>query len=60
MRICSAFTEVRKEIIKEDGFIDISNFKTKFDLSRKYLITYLDYLDNYSNIKKIENKRVFI
>ena len=45
-----------KEIIKEDGFIDISNFKTKFDLSRKYLITYLDYLDNYSNIKKIENK----
>ena len=49
-----------KEIIKEDGFIDISNFKTKFDLSRKYLITYLDYLDNYSNIKKIENKRVFI
>ena len=49
-----------KEIMKEDGFIDISNFKTKFDLSRKYLITYLDYLDNYSNIKKIENKRVFI
>ena len=49
-----------KEIIKEDGFIDISNFKTRFDLSRKYLITYLDYLDNYSNIKKIENRRVFV
>ena len=49
-----------KEIMKEDGFIDISNFKTKFDLSRKYLITYLDYLDNYSNIKKVENRRVFI
>ena len=49
-----------KEIIKEDGFIDISNFKTRFDLSRKYLITYLDYLDNYSNIKKIDNKRVFV
>ena len=49
-----------KEIIKEDGFIDISNFKTKFDLSRKYLITYLDYLDNYSDIKKVENRRVFI
>ena len=49
-----------KEIIKEDGFIDISNFKTRFDLSRKYLITYLDYLDNYSNIKKVENKRVFV
>ena len=49
-----------EESIKEDGFIDISNFKTRFDLSRKYLITYLDYLDNYSNIKKVENKRVFI
>ena len=49
-----------KNIIKEDGFIDISNFKTRFDLSRKYLITYLDYLDNYSNIKKVENRRVFV
>jgi selenocysteine-specific elongation factor len=49
-----------KEIIKEDGFIEISNFKTRFDLSRKYLITYLDYLDNYSNIKKVENRRVFV
>ena len=49
-----------KEIIKEDGFIEISNFKDRFDLSRKYLITYLDYLDNYSDIKKVENRRVFV
>ena len=49
-----------KEIIKEDGYIDISNFKEKYPLSRKYLITYLDYLDNFSNIKKQENKRVFV
>lgn len=49
-----------REIIKEDGFIDISNFKDRFDLSRKYLITYLDYLDNYPNIKKVENRRVFV
>ena len=49
-----------KDIIKEDSFIDISNFKDRFDLSRKYLITYLDYLDNYSNIKKVENRRVFV
>ena len=49
-----------KDIMKEDGFIDISNFKNKFDLSRKYLITYLDYLDNYSNIKKVDNRRVFV
>ena len=49
-----------KEIIKEDSYIDISNFKQRFDLSRKYLITYLDYLDNYSDIKKLDNKRVFV
>ena len=49
-----------KEIIKDDGFIGIPNFKERFDLSRKYLITYLDYLDNYSDIKKVEDKRLFI
>tara|TARA_B100001063_G_scaffold244631_1_gene277898 strand:+ start:1 stop:1560 length:1560 start_codon:yes stop_codon:yes gene_type:complete len=49
-----------KEIIKDDGYIDISNFKEKYPMSRKYLITYLDYLDNFSNIKKQDNKRVFV
>ncbi|WP_141046502.1 selenocysteine-specific translation elongation factor [Aliarcobacter cryaerophilus] len=48
-----------REIIKEDGFIEIFNFKQRFDLSRKYLVCYLDYLDNFSDIKKIENRRVF-
>ncbi|MFA7083855.1 MAG: selenocysteine-specific translation elongation factor [Arcobacteraceae bacterium] len=47
-------------IIKKEGYIDINNFKGNFELSRKYLITYLDYLDNFSNIKKIENRRVFV
>ncbi|MEZ4693315.1 MAG: SelB C-terminal domain-containing protein [Aliarcobacter sp.] len=48
-----------KEIIKKDGYIELSNFKQRFDLSRKYLITYLDYLDNYSDIKKVDTKRIF-
>ncbi len=48
-----------REIIKEDGYINLSNLKQRFDLSRKYLITYLDYLDNYSDIKKVEDKRLF-
>lgn len=48
-----------KKLIKEDGYIDVQNFKNRFDLSRKYLISYLDYLDNFSEIKKVENKRVF-
>ena len=49
-----------KRIIKEDGYIDISNFKKRYTLSRKYLITYLDYLDNFSEIKKEDGKRVFV
>jgi len=49
-----------KDIIKNDGYIEISNFKEKYPLSRKYLITYLDYLDNFSNIKKDGHKRVFV
>ncbi|RXJ84854.1 selenocysteine-specific translation elongation factor [Arcobacter sp. CECT 8985] len=49
-----------KNIITEDGYIDIQNFKQRFPLSRKYLIAYLDYLDNFSQIKKQDNKRVFV
>jgi selenocysteine-specific elongation factor len=49
-----------KGIIKKDGYIDIKNFKEMHQLSRKYLITYLDYLDNFSEIKKQDNKRVLI
>lgn len=49
-----------RNIIKEDGFINIQNFKDRFPISRKYLITYLDYLDNFSDIKKEQNDRVFL
>ncbi|AXX91949.1 selenocysteine-specific translation elongation factor [Malaciobacter molluscorum LMG 25693] len=49
-----------KKIITEDGYIDIQNFKNRFELSRKYIIAYLDYLDNFSQIKKIDKKRVFV
>ena len=49
-----------KNIINEDGYIDIKNFKERYPLSRKYLIAYLDYLDKFSEIKKENGKRVFI
>ena len=48
-----------KNIINKDGYIDIKNFKANYPISRKYLISYLDYLDNYPDIKKDGNKRVF-
>jgi len=49
-----------KKIIKNDGFIEVQNFKEKFPMSRKYLIAYLDYLDNIQGIEKRENKRYLI
>ncbi len=58
-RVLTDIVKVMKNIITTDGYIDIQNFKDKFPLSRKYLITYLDYLDNFSQIKKNGNKRVF-
>lgn len=42
-----------------EGYINISNFKNKLGLSRKYAIAYLEYLDKFSDIKKIDNDRVF-
>ena len=46
-----------KEIIKKDGYIDVQNFKERFAISRKYIICYLDYLDNIPDIIKKENRR---
>lgn len=48
-----------KGIIKKDGYIDIANLKEKYNLSRKYLIAYLEYLDNFSDITRDGNRRVF-
>ena len=49
-----------KNIIKEDGYIDIRNFKERYPLSRKYLIAYLDYLDKFSEIKKEDGRRTLV
>ncbi len=46
-----------REIIKKEGFIDISIFKKYYPISRKYQIAYLEYLDKFSDIKKENNKR---
>ena len=49
-----------RDIIKNDGFVDIKNAKESLNISRKYLICYLEYLDNFKDIKKIDTKREFI
>jgi selenocysteine-specific elongation factor len=58
-RVLTDIIKVMKNIITTEGYIDIQNFKEKFPLSRKYIVTYLDYLDNFSQIKKDGNRRVF-
>ncbi len=46
-----------KNIIKEHGFIDIKKLRENTDLSRKYCIAYLEYLDNLNDIIKDGDKR---
>lgn len=55
----SAMDELRN-IITQNGFVDVQSAKEQLNLSRKYTICYLEYLDNFSDIKKDENKRVYI
>lgn len=47
-----------REIMRHENGIDIKSFKEHFDMSRKYLVAYLDYLDNFDDIKKEGNRRV--
>jgi len=55
----SALVSRMKQIIRNEGYIEIANFKTHYpDLSRKYLIAYLEYLDRQSGIKKEGNRRM--
>ncbi|WP_456469801.1 selenocysteine-specific translation elongation factor [Caminibacter sp.] len=48
-----------KEIIEKEGYIDIKKFKEHMPMSRKYIVAYLDYLDNLEEIVKKDNKRYF-
>lgn len=49
---------IMREIIHTQGYIDITLFKSKLPLSRKYLINYLEYLDNFADITKDGDKRI--
>ncbi len=56
----SQITIRMREIASNNGYIDISNFRKYYNFSRKYLVAYLDYLDNFSDIKKEDNRRYII
>ncbi|WP_024787770.1 MULTISPECIES: selenocysteine-specific translation elongation factor [unclassified Lebetimonas] len=46
-----------REIMEKKGYIDIKTFKEEMPMSRKYIVAYLDYLDNMGDIVKVDNKR---
>jgi len=55
----SAMIAHMRDIMRKENGIDIKAFREHFDMSRKYLVAYLDYLDQFDDIKKEETKRVF-
>lgn len=48
-----------KEIIKKDGFVNVQNAKNELNLSRKFALAYLEYLDTLPEISKVGQDRVF-
>lgn len=49
-----------REIIRINGYVDIQNFRDHYNFSRKYLVAYLDYLDQFEDIKKDGMRRVLL
>ena len=49
-----------REIMKTRGYVDIASFREHYDMSRKYLVAYLDHLDLYDDVKKDGMKRVML
>ena len=56
----SAIVAHMRDIMRKNEGIDIKLFKEQFDMSRKYLVAYLDYLDHFDDVKKEGNKRVLL
>lgn len=53
----SALMAKIREIMRCENGIDIASFREHFEMSRKYLVAYLDYLDQFDDIKKEGNRR---
>ena len=54
----SSIISTMRTIMSNEQGIDIKSFKAHFDISRKYLVAYLDYLDQFADVKKIGTRRV--
>ena len=53
----SAIISKMREIMRTENGIDIQSFRNHFEMSRKYLVSYLDYLDQFDDVKKEGNRR---
>lgn len=51
--------EQMRDIIRKHSYIDVAILKNYTQLSRKYLISYLEYLDQFDDIQSSDNKRFF-
>ena len=51
-------TKIR-ELIKQNGFADVGSVKDTLNISRKYAVNYLEYLDKFDDIENSEQKRSF-
>ncbi len=49
--------ELLRDIIRKEGYVDVNNARMSLNISRKYLVAYLEYLDNFADIVNIEQKR---
>ena len=45
------------EIIAKNGFVDVLSLKNELNISRKFAVCYLEYLDKFGDIENIDNKR---
>ncbi len=53
----SSMVAKMRDIMRNEKGIDIASFKAHFEMSRKYLVAYLDYLDQFDDVKKEGTKR---
>ncbi|MCH5313027.1 MAG: selenocysteine-specific translation elongation factor [Helicobacter sp.] len=52
-------TSLMRELISKYGYVDVALLREHTKLSRKYLIGYLEYLDQFDDIECFKNKRTF-
>jgi selenocysteine-specific elongation factor len=56
----SSMVAKMRDIMRNEKGIDIASFRAHFEMSRKYLVAYLDYLDQFDDVKKEGTKRFLV